>query len=102
MNFAALDFTSRWYKNCKQQRKKAAKICGDCPFRAEIEQEEQRRELANEAPRAEQSFILPCHPRKAPVRHYKSHLIVPAPPEIVDSNIVPFISHTDNPHPPYL
>jgi hypothetical protein len=44
MNFAVLDFTSRWYKNCKRQRKAAAKICGDCPFRAEIEEEEQRRD----------------------------------------------------------
>jgi hypothetical protein len=43
MNFEALDFTSRWYENCKRQRKVEAKICGDCPFRTEIEQEEQRR-----------------------------------------------------------
>ena len=31
---------SRWYKNCKRQRKVGAKICGDCPFRKSIEKEE--------------------------------------------------------------
>ena len=27
---------SRWYKNCKRQRKVKAKICQYCPFRKEI------------------------------------------------------------------
>lgn len=31
---------SRWYKNCKRQRKCGAKICNSCPFKKEIEQQE--------------------------------------------------------------
>ena len=32
---------SRFYQNCKRQRKAGAKICQDCPFRAGIESQEQ-------------------------------------------------------------
>ena len=39
----ALDFTSWFYRNCRTQRRKGAKICGECPFRAGIEAEERRR-----------------------------------------------------------
>ena len=35
-----IDKTSRFYKNCKRQRKGNAKICQDCPFRAWIEKQE--------------------------------------------------------------
>jgi len=56
MNFAVLDFTSRWYKNCKQQRQRAAKICGDCPFRAEIEKEEERRYLSEDERKIEATY----------------------------------------------
>lgn len=35
-----IDFRSKFYKNCKQQRKREAKICQDCPFRKEIEKQE--------------------------------------------------------------
>ena len=31
---------SKWYKNCKRQRKLEAKICQDCPLRKLIEREE--------------------------------------------------------------
>ena len=31
---------SRWYKNCKRQRKLGAKICQDCPFKKQIKREE--------------------------------------------------------------
>jgi len=31
---------SRWYKNCKRQRKVGAKICNACPFRPLIERQE--------------------------------------------------------------
>ena len=32
-----LDYNSWWYKNCRIQRRKGAKICGECPFRSTIE-----------------------------------------------------------------
>lgn len=35
-----LDKDSRFYKNCKTQRKKEAKICQVCPFRKWIEEQE--------------------------------------------------------------
>jgi hypothetical protein len=35
-----LDFQSWFYKNCKNQRKREAKICTDCPFRNYIEFQE--------------------------------------------------------------
>lgn len=35
-----VDFDSLFYKNCKRQRKKGAKICQVCPFRKGIEREE--------------------------------------------------------------
>lgn len=38
--FWKLDFDSWFYKNCKRQRKNKAKICQECPFRDEIEDEE--------------------------------------------------------------
>lgn len=38
--FPIIDKKSRFYKNCKQQRKKGAKICQDCPFRQGIEEQE--------------------------------------------------------------
>ena len=31
---------SKWYKNCKRQRKLKAKICQDCPFKKNIINEE--------------------------------------------------------------
>jgi hypothetical protein len=35
-----IDFKSRFYKNCKRQRKAKAKICQACPFREYIEKQE--------------------------------------------------------------
>jgi len=35
-----VDKTSWWYKNCKAQRRKGAKICNSCPFRQQIESQE--------------------------------------------------------------
>lgn len=35
-----LDFSSRFYRNCRIQRRRDAKICGECPFRELIEAEE--------------------------------------------------------------
>jgi hypothetical protein len=35
-----LDEKSWFYKNCKRQRKRNAKICQCCPFRSEIENQE--------------------------------------------------------------
>lgn len=32
-----LDKSSRFYKNCKTQRKRGAKICNTCPFKYKIE-----------------------------------------------------------------
>jgi len=37
-----IDFDSWFYRNCKIQRRKKAKICQVCPFRNYIEQEEQK------------------------------------------------------------
>jgi DNA repair ATPase RecN len=31
---------NRWYKNCRNVRRRGGKICQDCPFREQIEQEE--------------------------------------------------------------
>jgi hypothetical protein len=42
-----------FYKNCKSQRKKNAKICQDCPFREAIE------EFEKQPPKK-----LPYYPRK--------------------------------------
>ena len=36
-----VDMTSWFYKNCRTQRRRGAKICSECPFRAEIEKQEQ-------------------------------------------------------------
>jgi hypothetical protein len=38
--FPMIDKESRFYKNCKRQRKAEAKICQDCPFRKGIEEQE--------------------------------------------------------------
>ena len=38
-----IDPKSWWYKNCKTQRRKGAKICQECPFRAYIEEWEENR-----------------------------------------------------------
>jgi len=38
-----IDFKSWFYKNCRIQRKKNAKICLVCPFREYIEQEERKK-----------------------------------------------------------
>ena len=35
-----IDFNTWFYKNCKTQRKRKAKICQVCPFREYIENEE--------------------------------------------------------------
>lgn len=35
-----IDFNSWFYKNCKIQRRKGAKICQVCPFRKYIEKQE--------------------------------------------------------------
>lgn len=35
-----IDKSSWFYKNCKSQRKREAKICQCCPFRSEIEKME--------------------------------------------------------------
>lgn len=39
-HFPIIDKKSRFYKNCKRQRKLEAKICQDCPFRKGIEEQE--------------------------------------------------------------
>jgi len=36
----AIDTSTWFYKNCKRQRRNAAKICQVCPFRAGIEVQE--------------------------------------------------------------
>ena len=36
--------SSRFYRNCRRQRKAGAKICDDCPFREGIEQLEKTQE----------------------------------------------------------
>jgi len=36
-------FDSWWYKNCRQQRRKGAKICNECPFKKWIEEQEGKR-----------------------------------------------------------
>ncbi len=41
--FPTLDFSSWFYRNCKIQRRKGTKICGECPFRAGIENQERIR-----------------------------------------------------------
>lgn len=38
--FPQINKKSRFYINCKRQRKSEAKICQDCPFRNEIEKQE--------------------------------------------------------------
>jgi len=40
MEFPKIDKSSWFYKNCKSQRKRGAKICQSCPFREGIEQQE--------------------------------------------------------------
>lgn len=40
--FPIVDMTSWFYKNCKSQRKKEAKICQVCPFRKGIENQENK------------------------------------------------------------
>ena len=40
MLFPEIDFNSWFYKNCKSQRKRNAKICQVCPFRKGIELKE--------------------------------------------------------------
>jgi len=35
-----LDKTSWFYKNCRTQRRRGAKICNECPFRTWIEEQE--------------------------------------------------------------
>jgi len=37
-----IEKNSKWYKNCKQQRRREAKIYQDCPFRKMIEKQEQK------------------------------------------------------------
>lgn len=38
--FPEIDKKSRFYKNCKSQRKNESKICQDCPFRKGIEEQD--------------------------------------------------------------
>ena len=38
-----IDFKSWWYKNCKTQRRKKAKICDECPFKKDIMKQEAMR-----------------------------------------------------------
>jgi hypothetical protein len=33
----AIKTNNRWYKNCKNVRKRNGKICSCCPFRSDIE-----------------------------------------------------------------
>jgi hypothetical protein len=40
MKFPQIEKKSWFYKNCKQQRKRRAKICQICPFRKGIELQE--------------------------------------------------------------
>lgn len=42
MYFPTVDKHTDFYKNCAQQRKRAAKICQSCPFRAGIESQEKQ------------------------------------------------------------
>lgn len=37
MKQITIDKKSRFYRNCKRQRRDSAKICSDCPFRELIE-----------------------------------------------------------------
>ena len=43
-DFPTVDFNSWFYKNCKTQRKRKAKICQECPFRVGIESQEDERD----------------------------------------------------------
>jgi hypothetical protein len=36
-----IDKNSHWYKNCKRQRSRGAKICKECPFKEEIKRFEE-------------------------------------------------------------
>lgn len=47
MDGMKIDMKSRWYKNCKRNRKKEAKICDECPFRCEIEKQERDEKNGN-------------------------------------------------------
>lgn len=38
----AIKNNTRWYKNCKNVRKRNGKICKECPFRSLIEQFEKK------------------------------------------------------------
>lgn len=40
MKFPKIDKEGRFYKNCRVQRRKGAKICQCCPFREYIEKQE--------------------------------------------------------------
>ena len=42
-NDVIIDKNSWWYKNCKTQRARKAKICSECPFRFIIEKQERNR-----------------------------------------------------------
>ena len=42
-----IDFNSWFYKNCRIQRKREAKICQVCPFREYIESEERKKNERN-------------------------------------------------------
>jgi hypothetical protein len=53
-DFPILDFNSRFYKNCKTNRKKKAKICDVCPFRQGIEEQEQKRDTIKDRTIGEQ------------------------------------------------
>lgn len=39
----AIESNSNWYKNCKSVRNRNGKICQSCPFRAVIEEAEEKR-----------------------------------------------------------
>jgi hypothetical protein len=40
VNNVDIDTASWFYKNCKRQRRRNAKICQECPFREGIEEQE--------------------------------------------------------------
>lgn len=53
-----LDFDSRFYKNCRRQRKAKAKICQACPFRRYIEWQENPEALCANDPTAPEQLIF--------------------------------------------
>lgn len=46
--YPVIDKESWFYKNCKKQRKRGAKICQECPFRGYIEETERDEKVGHE------------------------------------------------------